>query len=70
MNDCEDLKELVYRGMPIERITTDRLSKQLKMERGKLTFLLRMLRYDGRTEYLGRHYDRSVHTLRGFWRRK
>lgn len=70
MNDCEDLKEQVYRGMPAERITTERLCKQLKMERGKVTFLLRMLRVDGRTEYLGRRYDRSVHTLRGFWKRK
>jgi hypothetical protein len=66
----EDLKERVYWAMPAEQITTEKLAKLLGMERGKLTFLLRMLRIDGRTEYLGRHWGSSVHTLRAFWKRK
>ena len=70
MIDHEGLKDQVYWAMPLERITTEKLGRQLGMEKGKLGFLLKMLRYDGRVEYLGRHYDPSVHTLRAFWKRK
>jgi len=70
MIDHEGLKDQVYCAMPSERITTEKLGRQLGMEKGKLGFLLKMLRCDGRVEYLGRHYDRTVHTLRAFWKRK
>ena len=70
MRVFEGLKEQVYCAMPSERITTEKLGRQVGIEKGKLGFLLKMLRYDGRVEYLGRHYDPSVHTLRAFWKRK
>ena len=70
MIDHEGLKDQVYWAMPTERITTEKLGRQLGIEKGKLGFLLKMLCCDGRVEYLGRHYDRTVHTLRAFWKRK
>jgi hypothetical protein len=70
MIDCEGLKEQVYWAMPLERITTERLARQLRMEKGRLAFILKLLRLDGRVEYLDRHYDPSVKTLRAFWKRK
>jgi hypothetical protein len=56
--------------MPSEHITTERLARQLRMERGKLAFILKLLKLDGKVEYLDRHYDPSVKTLRAFWKRK
>jgi len=70
MMDCERLKERVYCAMPSEHITTERLARQLRMERGKLAFILKLLKLDGKVEYLDRHYDPSVKTLRAFWKRK
>ena len=70
MNDCEAMKERVYYAMPAHKIAINILAGQLDMQRCKVAFFLRLLRLDGRVEYLGRHYDRSVHTLRAFWKRK
>jgi hypothetical protein len=70
MIDCEAMKERIYYAMPAHRIQTNILAEQLNMQRNKVAFFLRLLRLDGRVEYLGRRYDPSVKTLRAFWRRK
>ena len=70
MIDCAALKERVYWAMPAERISVDVLAYQVNMQRNRLAFILRLLRFDGRVEYLGRRYSRRVGGMRAFWRRK
>ena len=66
----DKMKQQIYNAMPAEPITTEALAHQLRTTPGKLTFYLKLLKYEQKVDYLGRVWNRRFRTNRGTWRRK
>jgi len=66
----EKMKERVYHAMPDTPISVDVLAWQVKIQRNRLGYILRLLKFDGRVEYLGRHYNFTAKCMKTEWKRK
>jgi hypothetical protein len=61
----------VYEAMPeATPIRTEALARKLHTTQWQLGFYLKLLKHEGKAEYLGAKWDRRYRQSRGTWRRK